>query len=396
MKKVDQFRFRILDNSPEGVILLDTHYRIIYLNRMIERWTGFILEAVEGQPITELFPHMAKPAYYNRLKQVFENGFPLVLSAQLHPDFLPSRRRGKPLIGQTTISRVEESDTSGALLRISLMDMTVSTTQYAKIVSLQQQTGVEIAERKHAEAALLKEREALQEANAAKDKFFSILAHDLRGPLGGMVSMSETMLDQFDLFDKDELKDIVRIMNHSSSQVFDLLKNLLTWSRLNTGRMDWQPALTRIKPLVNDLAGLFQVQIVEKELALEISCPDSILVYADQAMLETVLRNLLSNALKFTPRGGRIQFSCAEQVETHQTVLQIQDTGVGMRPEVLEQVFDISSKYHTPGTENEASSGLGLVLVKEFVERNQGHLSIESEPGVGSLFTCIFPSSAQE
>ncbi len=392
MKRVDQFRFRILDNSPEGVILLDADLKIVYLNKMIEDWTGFTLEDIEDKPIIDVFPHMAKPAYKNRLKQVMQNRFPMILSSQLHPGFIPTDPNRSPRIGQTTISSVEETDTSAGMLRISLMDMTASTAQYHKILELQKISKNEIKKREAAQKTLLNERAELQEANAAKDKFFSILAHDLRGPLGGLMTMSETMLDDFDLFEKDDLKDIIRIMHHSSSQVFGLLENLLTWSRLNTGRIDFNPAIIRMKPIINDIVNLYAAQVTKKELKLELICSERMMCYADQDMVETLIRNLLSNALKFTARGGEIRLSCRGDGSSGDTLIEITDSGVGMAPEILEKVFDISSKYHTPGTENEASSGLGLVLVKEFVERNAGTLEVNSELGVGSTFRCYLPA----
>jgi len=395
MRKVDQFRFRILDNSPEGVILLDAELKIIYLNKMIEHWTGLKFEVVEGQAIADIFPHLSKPAYQNRLKQVMDLGFPLVLSSQLHPNLIPFDDRLKPRVGQTTLSRVEETDTSEKLLRVSLMDMTAAAVQYQKILELQKISKLEIEERRKAQEALMKERAELQTANASKDKFFSILAHDLRGPLGGLVSMSETMLDDFDMFDIEEIKDIVRIMHHSSDQVFELLKNLLTWSRLNTGSIEFNPELVRLKPVVTDLTSLFEAQVAKKELKLQLGCSDDLLVYVDSSMFETVLRNLLSNGIKFTPRNGQINIKCYPDADSQSTVIEVSDTGVGMTPDVLAKVFDVSSKHHTPGTENEASSGLGLVLVKEFVARNSGLLHVESETGFGTTFRCTFPAQIQ-
>jgi len=391
MKKVDQFRFRILDNSPEGVILLDAELKIIYLNKMIEHWTGHSFEDIEGQSITKIFPHLDKPAYRNRLKQVLEIGFPLVLSPQLHPNLIPYDNSLKPRVGQTTLSRVEETDISEKMLRVSLLDMTAASIQYGKILGLQKQSKLEIKERGKAQAALMKERAELQEANASKDKFFSILSHDLRGPLGGLVSMSETMLDDFDMFDQSEIKDILKIIHQSSDRVFELLQNLLTWSRLNTGNMEFNPTLIRLKPVVANLIDLFEAQAIKKELKLETNCSDELLVFADSSMLETVMRNLLSNSIKFTPRGGQIIMKCFIDESSKATILEIMDSGVGMAPEVIEKVFDVTSKYHTPGTENEASSGLGLVLVKEFVDRNGGSLNVDSEPGAGTTFRCSFP-----
>ncbi len=392
MKRVDQFRFRILDNSPEGVILLDANLNIIYLNKMIEHWTGFNFEDIEGKLITEVFPHWDRPAYRSRLKQVLDIGFPLVLSSQLHPNLIPFDDTLKPRVGQTTLSRVEETDISEKMLRVSLMDMTAASVQYRKILELQKKSKLEIKARGKAQEALMKEQAELQEANASKDKFFSILAHDLRGPLGGLVTMSETMLDDFDMFDTDEIKDIVRIMHHSSDQVFELLKNLLTWSRLNTGRIEHNPENIRLKPLVVDMLSLFEAQVAKKELNLVSECSDETLVYADSSMLETVMRNLLSNALKFTARGGKVSFKCFTDQAQGSTTIEVADTGVGMPATVLDKIFDVTSKYHTPGTENEASSGLGLVLVKEFVERNSGQVTVESEPGVGTTFRCTFPT----
>jgi signal transduction histidine kinase len=124
-------------------------------------------------------------------------------------------------------------------------------------------------------------------------------------------------------------------------------------------------------------------------------CSDELILCADNSMFETVLRNLLSNAIKFTPRNGEINIKCYPDADSNSTVIEVSDTGVGMTADVLEKVFDVSSKHHTPGTENEASSGLGLVLVKEFVERNSGLLQFESESGIGTTFRCTFPAHMQ-
>lgn len=386
MKQLNKFRFRILDDSPEGVVLLNHKKEILYLNNMVAQWAGIQLDEVEGREISEIFPKFGERKYQSRVDQVLKNGFPLILSPQLHPDLLVAAQSSKQKIGQVILSRVPESDVSESMLRISLMDVTSATQQYERIVELQRISTAEIQERKRVEAELVKEHEELQEALAAKDKFFSILAHDLRGPLGGVVSMADSVLSDYDLFDKDEVKELVTMMHRSSEQVFTLLQNLLTWSRLNTGRMDFNPSMLRLKPLVDELVLLFEAQMKKKEIAFSVTCDDHWLVYADEHMLKTVIRNLVSNALKFTPRGGSVKLSVSSGSESEYTTMRIEDTGVGMSEDVLSKVFDVTSKYHTPGTENEASSGLGLVLVKEFVELNKGKLGVTSTPSQGTCF----------
>ncbi|MCF7915018.1 MAG: hybrid sensor histidine kinase/response regulator [Spirochaetaceae bacterium] len=229
----------------------------------------------------------------------------------------------------------------------------------------------------------------LQEANAAKDKFFSIIAHDLRSPFTALVGMSQYLATGIDKLDAETAKEFLEGMHKSSKNAFNLLENLLEWSRIQTGRILISPKEIDISQIVQENLVLFEVNIENKELQIENHLMPTEPAYADENSVNTIVRNLLSNAIKFTPRGGRIS------LHSHRTdtdvVVTVQDNGVGIDPEVLPELFRIDIRHLNMGTENEKGSGLGLVLCREFVEKNGGQIVAESEPGQGALFMFTLP-----
>jgi PAS domain S-box-containing protein len=239
--------------------------------------------------------------------------------------------------------------------------------------------------------------ERLKELNASKDKLFSIIAHDLRSPFTSFIGLTELLSEDFDEMDPLEVKILISELNKTAKSVFGLLENLLSWSRLQTGRMEYNPEFISPVDIVNKTVNLFEGPAKQKKIRLtsQIFCVNEI--YADRNMIETVLRNLVSNALKFTRENGEITVTLSGNEE--QVEFSVKDSGVGIDEENLAKLFRLDKTHTTPGTNNEAGSGLGLILCKELVERNKGKIKVESDAGKGTNFSFSVPvkdSSSKE
>lgn len=229
----------------------------------------------------------------------------------------------------------------------------------------------------------------LKEANAAKDKFFSIIAHDLKNPFNALLGFAQMLSDNLSELEKDELRDLASRINNNAQSAYSLIENLLQWSRAQTGRLEYNPEKMELKTLVEDSLKTLAGQAEHKQIKL-INEAQTVDIYADPNLAKTILRNLLSNAIKYTGTGGNVSVSSKQY--NNMVEVSVSDTGVGMSPEVIEKIFRIDTKYSTPGTERETGTGLGLILCKEFVEKHGGMIWVESEVGKGTKFTFTLPA----
>jgi PAS domain S-box-containing protein len=259
------------------------------------------------------------------------------------------------------------------------------------LVSIGSQIAVSI-ERKKAEEEILLKNSQLQKTNAEKDRFFSILAHDLRGPLSSFVGATQIISDEIQTMDIGEIKDITLRMKTSANNLYNLLENLLEWSRLKRDGMDFVPVKLNVKEKVEACIDVLSESARRKGIGTFISIPDHLEVFADNHMFDTVIRNLVSNAIKFTRVGGKVTVK-AEQKSDRSIEVKISDSGIGMTPELKNKLFLIDEKTNRHGTEGEPSTGLGLLLCKEFIDKHNGKIWAESEVGKGSVFSFIIPES---
>ncbi|MFH1196759.1 MAG: HAMP domain-containing sensor histidine kinase [bacterium] len=229
----------------------------------------------------------------------------------------------------------------------------------------------------------------LQETVASKDKFFSILAHDLKSPFTGLIGFTTMLVEDFDDFSRDELKEFLNNVNKSAKQTFALLENLLEWSRIQTGRMNFQPQNFDLAEVSETVTDLFSGNAAKKKITVNNLIEKSSVVNADTNMVNTLLRNLLSNAIKFTKPGGEIELN-SESAEEYIKV-SVKDSGVGMSPEDIDKLFRIDVHHTKRGTDNEKGTGLGLVLCEELVKKNGGKIWVESELNIGTTFSFTLP-----
>lgn len=235
----------------------------------------------------------------------------------------------------------------------------------------------------------------LKETNAAKDKFFAIIAHDLRGPTGSLASFLEYINDTFNEHSPAELKKILLTLYKSAENVSGLLENLLIWAQSQLNKIEFSPAKLKLTDVIqNSIKGLKQ-SADNKEIDISFESNDQIFVLGDLNMVQTIVRNLISNAIKFTPRGGLVIIKTDVQ-DINNASVRIIDNGVGIEKSSLSKIFDINNTLHTTGTENEMSTGLGLILVKDFIEKNKGTIAIESEPGKGTVVSFTLPITQEQ
>ena len=229
----------------------------------------------------------------------------------------------------------------------------------------------------------------LTELNATKDKFFSIIAHDLKNPLGLFLSTTQYLTDNIDNFEKAEMKEFLQITQKSAENLVDLINNLLQWSRSQSGRIEVYPTIVYLKSLVELNFDLVKDMASNKGLKLINNIDDDTKVYADENMVNTVFRNLIANAIKYSNNEGNITISVVSNEDTITTL--VEDQGVGIEPQNISKLFRIDVNYFTRGTDNEEGTGLGLILCKEFIEKNKGKIWVESVPGKGSTFSFSLP-----
>lgn len=247
----------------------------------------------------------------------------------------------------------------------------------------------EINERKMAEKELLDKNSELNDANIQKDKFFSIIAHDLKSPFGHILNFSSLLKEHYHLYSEDKRKQFIDLINKSSQQIYLLLENLLDWSRSQGGKMDFFPQSIRLDKLISDVMELLNNAAASKNITLSKTISLQSTITADEYMLKTIIRNLIGNSIKFTADGGRVHIEAKE--ENKRIEISVTDTGVGMNPDLINLLFNLEHNITKTGTKGEKGTGLGLLLCKEFVEMHGGKIWVNSKPGEGSTFAFSIP-----
>jgi signal transduction histidine kinase/ligand-binding sensor domain-containing protein len=228
----------------------------------------------------------------------------------------------------------------------------------------------------------------LLEVNATKDKFFSIIAHDLKNPFGSLLGFVELLKKNGKDWDEDKKEKVLDIIDSSSKVIFDLLENLLYWSRSQTNRVRFEPKYISLVKIAKENLLLLKENYINKKIKVITSIPDNIKIYADSDMFNTILRNLLSNAIKFTPEAGFVEFKC--EVVDHELLISIKDSGIGITDELKPRIFHLGESVSRSGTDGERGTGLGLLLCKEFVEKHGGKIYFDSEVNKGTTFFVSF------
>jgi len=253
---------------------------------------------------------------------------------------------------------------------------------------------VDITGRLKTEAELKYKNEELQKLNAEKDKFFTIIAHDFRGPFNGFLELTKMIADGSPHMTMEKIHEIAHVMRKSASNVYRLLENLLEWTSMQRGITFFNPSVFLLLPKISDAIGLVLEAADKKEISISLDIPDQMRVVADENMLGSIVRNLVSNAVKYTPKRGKIVVA-AKSDGGRYVRISVKDTGIGMNKNIIDNLFSLDINTNRTGTEGEPSTGLGLIICKDFVEKHLGKLGVDSEPGKGSTFYFTIPCSAE-
>ena len=224
----------------------------------------------------------------------------------------------------------------------------------------------------------------LRESNASKDRFFSIIAHDLKSPFNSLIGFSELTLKNISSKNFDKIEEYVQIIHDISYQTHNLLQNLLEWSQTQAGSITFSPEHFNLADLFNNVIEFQNHLVLKKNITISHTLESDLNVFADKNMMATIVRNLMSNALKYTQNGGKVAISAITDYD--KVKISVSDTGIGIKPEDVEKLFGIENNINTPGTNNEKGTGLGLIICKEYVKKHNGKIWVESEFGKGSIF----------
>lgn len=249
----------------------------------------------------------------------------------------------------------------------------------------------DITERKKEELEIILKNEELHKLNNERAKFLSIIAHDLKTPFNSIISFSEFLLSEIEKQNVEKIEYYGRIILESSTRAMDLLKNLMEWAQLHTGRFLFNPQLFNIESSLEETFQLFENVAKEKSIVIKKNIPPHFLIYADKAMIITVFRNLISNAIKFTNNGGEVIISVSKNENS--SLFCIQDNGIGISQKRIQEIFQLDYGCSTKGTNNEKGTGMGLILCKDFIETHNGKIWAESELGKGSTFYFTLPQA---
>ena len=365
-------KYRELTETMKDVVwVLDTEtMHFTYVSPSVEELRGYTADEIMSEPVDEALT----PEIREGLRaEIREESARLLTEGKTSQEFF--------------LSEIEQPRKDGTTVWTEVL------TKY----KLNEKTGrVEIhgvsrdmSKRKEAEKALMESEIRLRELNATKDKFFSIIAHDLRSPFSSIIGFSNLLVDQIQEKDYEEISKYAEIIYTSSKQVMDLLTNLLEWSNSQTGRMNFNPEYVELVSLINDVINLSDYQASHKSVSIDKVLPKKAPILADKAMISTIMRNLISNAIKYSQKGDSIIVK-AEQKDK-EMVISVTDKGVGIEKKDLDKLFRIDKNFTTPGTEKEKGTGLGLILCKEFTERHGGKIWVETTLGKGSKFSFTIP-----
>lgn len=359
----------LMDNIPDTIYFKNKNSQFTRINKAQAELLGIEnCEDAVGKTDFDFFRTKPAEAAFKDEKELFETGKSLIAKAE-------HIRLANGISKWVTATKVPIVDKKGNV---------------SGLVGISR----DITEIKKAEKKIQKYAKELQQLNVSKDKFFSILAHDLKNPFFSLLGFEEILANNFDELSNAEKKEYINNIFKISKNSFQLLENLLQWARTQTGRIEIRPQEIDLKKMVTENIDFFKPIAQKKKIKIKNSIKKSFFIYADPDMMKTVFRNLLTNAIKFTNHGGIIRLALFDKNSDIKII--IRDNGIGMNKETIENLFRIDVSNNSVGTSNESGTGLGLIICKEFMEKNGGEISVESEKGKGSTFILTIPKHSKK
>ncbi|MDP4174353.1 MAG: two-component regulator propeller domain-containing protein [Bacteroidota bacterium] len=374
-----QFQLGLVwENSIDGMRITDKDGIVIKANNAYCKMMGKSKDEIEGKLFALIYKEIAIPETMNKYKERFQN-------REVEPHY---EREFVLWNGENAWFEVSSSylDLDGSNPSLLLIFRNVTERKNNETALKSYASELEVLNRKLADS-----ESKLREMNKSKDKYFSIISHDLRSPFNALIGITDFLLNDLEHLSQLEVRNFVQSLHNSTKNVYHLLEDLLQWSRIQTGKIEFRPNIFKLNELLCYNISLLLGNSVKKNIDLINALKEEVLVYADEAMVGSVFQNLLSNAIKFTHPGGFIKIS--SRIINNFVEISVCDNGVGIEKTIQEKLFKIESNSSTLGTAKEKGTGLGLIICKEFVERNGGKLSLISEKNKGTTFHFTIPLS---
>lgn len=373
--KQSQEKYKLLaENIIDVIWVLDVaSQRLVYVSPSVKDLTGFTAEEAMSQSILEaLVPESAQMVF---------SEIPVRLAQFLSGDTSVNNK----------VYEWQQYCKDGSVIWIEITTSFVFNEDKTSVNIIGVSRNIE--KRKIIEKQIIEKQTQLEELNSTKDKFFSIIAHDLRNPLGSFKQMLEIISNNFNDLSDSEKKKFILMMKESSNNIYNLLDNLLTWSRLQRGSIQYSPTSYSLYEVLFDSIKILGNNAALKNITIQLECPKGLKAFFDYNMISMVVINLLSNAVKFTKENGNIVLSAHHSQENDVVITSVKDDGVGIPSSKLSKLFRIDSNVSTIGTANEKGTGLGLILCKEFIEKHNCNIWLETNVNQGTTFYFSLPIS---
>jgi len=364
----------VKDNNISDGKLYKTLFELSPVGLMIENEFGDILDVNEA---------ICKSTGYSREEMINTNVVKLVPEGE---EELVKANIKRLLSGKTLIHDVRNIRKDGSLSYMELREKMIILPGNKKGILV---IANDVTEKKFTELSAKQYLKELEAANITKDKFFSIIAHDLKNPFNTILGFSKLLFNEYHNFSDDEKRTIIEGIKSSSENTFRLLENLLEWSRIQTNQIKINYIKFNLTQVIGEILNLFKIQAEQKKVRIITSLTNPSVIVADANIIRTILRNIISNAIKFSYEGGNVEIST--ESEGGLTRISVKDFGTGLSEAEKSKLFKIDSKFKKSGTKNEPGTGLGLILCKELIDKCKGKITVESETGKGSVFSIYIP-----
>jgi PAS domain S-box-containing protein len=373
----------LYDFAPSGYFTLSKEGKILELNLSGAKMLGIERELLRNSFFSFFVSDETKPVFTNFLSKVFSGN-----TKELCEVILVTNDQVPMYVYVTGIATE-----NGKQCHLTLVDTTERKQAKEELKAKLDELIIANKELMLTEQALKENGSKLLQLNDDKDRFISILGHDLRSPFSGLLGLSDLLMGNVRKLDIDEIEVFVNYINSSAKNTYNLLDNLLMWGRSQADRIPFDPQKLSLSAVCKDVLEILKPNADAKNITIDSSEANGINIFADVNMMKTILRNLISNAIKFTNKNGAINIS-ARKTDL-KVAISVSDNGIGIEPEILNTLFDISKIHTTPGTAEEEGTGLGLIICKEFVEKHSGKIGVESVFGKGSRFYFTIPSAVE-
>lgn len=367
-KQLEQLSM-VASSTENVVVITDKDGNFEWVNRGFETRYGCSIQDFIAEHGRNLKENSFNEEIDTILQQMYESKKPFTYSSRTRD------AKGNDVWYQTNITPILTEE--GEIKSLCLIDSDITDIKRADLKIKQQKYELE------------SQRDQLRKMNARKDRLFSIIAHDLKNPFQSIIGFSDLLKEGFKDLNEDQVEDYLECIYNSSTSAYDLLFNLLEWARAQIKTIDIEPENINIKGSIQEILDLLALQAKNKHIQFESQVDPSLEIYADRNMVHTILRNLISNAIKFSEVGGRVSFSAVKNGT--RTAISIQDSGIGIPDDKIKTLFSLEKSKCTQGTAGETGTGLGLLVCKEFLLLNHGDIGVKSTPGTGSTFTITLP-----